>query len=51
MADTYVFRQCVPTSTGWKISNNSLPDSTIRPSIKKIGKITSFLQVAQPYCL
>ncbi|OCK73812.1 C2H2 finger domain protein [Lepidopterella palustris CBS 459.81] len=51
MADTYVFRQCVPTSTGWKISNNPLPDSTIRPSIKKIGEITGFLQVARPYCL
>ncbi|KAF2193597.1 C2H2 finger domain protein [Zopfia rhizophila CBS 207.26] len=51
MAHTYVFRQCTPTSTGWTISNNRLPDSTIRPHMKDMGEITGFKQVARPYCL
>ena len=51
VADTYVFRQCEPTLTGWTIGETRLPDSTLRPHMKYIGEIAGFKQVARPYSL
>jgi hypothetical protein len=51
VADTYVFRQCTSTPTGWKMTEKRLPDSTLRPHMKDIGEITGFKEVTRPYCL
>ncbi|KAF2180940.1 C2H2 finger domain protein [Zopfia rhizophila CBS 207.26] len=48
-ADMYVFRRCVSTPTGYTVSNDLLPDYTVRSDLKKAGEISGFKQVVMPY--
>jgi len=41
-ANTYVLRRCEPTLNSYEISNDPLPNYTIRYNLKKCGEIAGF---------
>lgn len=51
MLDIPIFRKSCRTVRGIEISHEPLPDSTLRPWLRKIGEITGMDKVCHPYVL
>lgn len=51
MLDVPIFRKSCRTIRGIGISQEVLPDSTIRPWLRKLGEITGMEKICHPYVL
>lgn len=51
LGDTLVFRKAIKTLTGYKMSTDGIPYSTMAPWIKRIGELTGFKLSTIPYTL
>ncbi|KAH7025324.1 hypothetical protein B0J12DRAFT_610384 [Macrophomina phaseolina] len=49
--DLHVFRKSHQTVYGTRISTQSLPDSTVRPWLRRLGEITGMKKICHPYVL
>lgn len=49
--DLHVFRKSHQTVYGTRISAKSLPDSTVRPWLRRLGEVTGMKKICHPYVL